>query len=91
MINDFFENPIHATTIQDFEYNTIAYCEPDKGGKVFRNTKHILFLEGHASNNPATHRKYTEMLEKYFREIKIIGYSTDNPKGIKRVLIKAVK
>ena len=34
LINDFFENPIHAKTIQDFEYNTIAYCEPDKGGKV---------------------------------------------------------
>lgn len=34
LIKGFFENPIHAKTIQDFEYNSIVYFEPDKGGKV---------------------------------------------------------
>ena len=34
LIKEFFTNPIHATTIQDFEDNSIAYCEPDKGGRT---------------------------------------------------------
>lgn len=34
MIYEFFTNPIHAKTIQDFEDNTIVYCEPDKKGKI---------------------------------------------------------
>lgn len=34
LINKYFENPVHAKNIQDLEDNSIAYFEPDKGGRV---------------------------------------------------------
>jgi len=56
--------------------------------KIFNQTKKVLFFEGHAGHKK---QEYLPMLRAHFKHVDIVGYATDNPKGVKRLVIKATK